>query len=67
MSEVQINENESADEMDSIDDFIKSVEGEDFNNASKQFDSLLGGRLQDALNQAKIDISSRIYDENVED
>jgi hypothetical protein len=44
-----------------IADLLKSIEGEDFNTAETQFNDLIGDRLQDTLDQAKVRIASSIY------
>ena len=36
-----------------IQDFLNSVEGQDFVSAEKQFNDMVGDRLQNALDQAK--------------
>ena len=44
-----------------IADLLSSIEGEDFNTAENQFNDLIGDRLQDTLDQAKVRIASSIY------
>ena len=44
-----------------IADLLKSIEGEDFNTAETQFNDLIGDRLQDTLDQARVRIASSIY------
>tara|TARA_R110002153_G_scaffold27498_1_gene85380 strand:+ start:1382 stop:1627 length:246 start_codon:yes stop_codon:yes gene_type:complete len=53
-----------------IADFLNSVEKEDYVSAEKEFNDLVGDRLQDTLDQAKISIAQSIYnvsDEELED
>ena len=45
-----------------IEDLLKSIETQDFNAAETQFNDLIGDRLQDTLDQAKVRIASSIYD-----
>ena len=50
-----------------IADFLKSVEDQDFVEAEKQFNDMVGDRLQDTLDQARTRIASAIYgDEELE-
>ena len=44
-----------------IADLLNSIEGEDFNTAETQFNDLIGDRLQDTLDQARVRIASSIY------
>lgn len=44
-----------------IEDLLKSIETQDFNAAETQFNDLIGDRLQDTLDQAKVRIASSIY------
>ena len=44
-------------------DFLKSVEDQNFVSAEKQFNDMVGDRLQDTLNQAKMRIAQTIYGE----
>ena len=60
MSEV---ENEVEVEVNPIQDMIGSIETGDYNNAEKQFNSLVGDRLQDALDQAKVRIAQSVFGE----
>lgn len=65
MSEV---ENEMEIETNPIADMIDSIQQGDFNNAESHFNDLIGDRLQDALDQAKVRIAQSIYGESeVED
>ena len=65
MSEV---ENEMEIETNPIADMIDSIQQGDFNNAESHFNDLIGDRLQDALDQAKIRVAQSIYgDSEVED
>jgi len=54
-----------------VEDLVKAIEAEDFNTAETQFNDLIGDRLQDTLDQAKVRIASTIFDqeesEDVED
>jgi len=50
-----------------IADFLKSVEDQDFTSAEKQFNDMVGDRLQDTLDQARTRIATAIYgDEELE-
>lgn len=65
MSEV---ENEMEIETNPIEDMIDSIQQGDFNNAESHFNDLIGDRLQDALDQAKVRVAQSIYgDSEVED
>ena len=65
MSEV---ENEMEIETNPIADMIDSIQQGDFNNAESHFNDLIGDRLQDALDQAKVRVAQSIYgDSEVED
>jgi hypothetical protein len=44
-------------------DFLKSVEDQDFVSAEQQFNSMVGDRLQNTLDQAKMRIAQTIYGE----
>ena len=44
-----------------IADFLKSVEDQDFTGAEKQFNDMVGDRLQDTLDQARTRIATAIY------
>lgn len=55
------NEFEDNVESDPIGDMIDAIGNEDYNNASDVFQSEIGNRLSDVLNQAKIDVASRIF------
>ena len=55
-------------------DFMKSVEDGEFTSAEQQFNDMIGDRLQDALDAAKVKIATSLYgkigdmsDEEVED
>lgn len=47
----------------SINDFINAIEKQDFTSAEKDFNDLLGDRMQDALDQAKVKIASSMYND----
>ena len=47
-----------------IQDFLNSVEGQDFVSAEKQFNDMVGDRLQNALDQLKVKIASSLYDDD---
>lgn len=49
-----------------IEDFISSVERGDFNTAGETFNSIIGDRLTDALDQAKISVAKSIYADHLE-
>lgn len=65
------------DDHSKIDAFINAVQNKEYTDAETQFNDLIGDRLQQKLDQAKIDIANRIYnaeesidepeDEDVED
>ena len=66
MSEVETQETEV--ETNPIADFISSVENEKYTDAEQQFNDMIGDRLQDTLDQAKIRIAQSIYgEEEVDD
>lgn len=44
-----------------IADFLKSVEDQDFTSAEKQFNDMVGDRLQDTIDQTKARIAASIY------
>lgn len=46
-----------------VEDLVKAIEAEDFNTAETQFNDLIGDRLQDTLDQAKVRIASSIFDQ----
>jgi len=48
-------------------DFMKSVEDQNFTSAEKQFNDMIGDRLQDALDQAKVKIAQSIYGGEADD
>ena len=51
-----------------IEDFLKSVENQEFTSAEKQFNDMVSDRLQTQLDQAKLAIASSIYgDQEVSD
>lgn len=49
-----------------IEDFLKAIEDQNFTQAERQFNDIVGDRLQDTLDQAKARIAASIYNE-VED
>ena len=44
-----------------IADFLNSVESQDFVSAERQFNDMVGDRLQNAMDQAKVKIASSLY------
>lgn len=46
-----------------INDFINAIEKQDFTSAEKNFQDLVGDRMQDALDQAKVKVASAMYNE----
>lgn len=46
-----------------IQDFLKAIEDQNFTQAERQFNDIVGDRLQDTLDQAKAKIASTIYNE----
>ncbi len=50
-----------------IEDFLKAIEDQNFTQAERQFNDIVGSRLQDTLDQAKIKIASAIHDEAEDD
>ena len=48
-------------------DFLKSVEDKDLVSAEKQFNDLIGDRLQDAMDAAKVKIASSLYGDEPEE
>lgn len=57
-------ENDDVESPNPINDFLNSVEDQDFVSAEKQFNDMVGARLQDALDQAKVKIASSLYDDD---
>jgi len=52
----------------SIGDFIDAIQAKKYTDAENQFKDLVGDRLQDALDQARVKIASQIYnDQEVEE
>lgn len=51
----------------SIETFLSAVEVDDFVNAEKEFNSLIGDRLQDTLDQAKIRLAGSIFNDQEEE
>lgn len=49
-----------------IEDFLKAIEDQNFTQAERQFNDIVGDRLQDTLDQAKARIAASIHSE-VED
>ena len=47
----------------SIDDFIDAIKAKKYTDAEHQFNDLVGDRLQDALDQARVKIAGRIYND----
>ena len=73
MSEVEVDNNDPViDEFQAepivspnpIADFLKSVETQDLVNAEKQFNDMVGDRLQNTIDQAKTRIAQSIYGED---
>lgn len=51
-----------------IEDFLKAIEDQNFTQAERHFNDIVGDRLQDTLDQAKARIAASIHDEpEVED
>jgi len=48
-------------------DFMKSVEDQNFTSAERQFNDMIGDRLQNALDQAKVKIAQSIYGGEIDD
>lgn len=46
-----------------IDDFIKAIEKQDFTSAEKDFNDMIGDRMQTALDQAKVSVASQMYND----
>lgn len=46
-----------------IDDFIKAIEKQDFTSAEKDFNDMIGDRMQTALDQAKVNVASQMYND----
>lgn len=49
-----------------IEDFLKAIEDQNFTQAERQFNDIVGDRLQDTLDQAKARIAASIHNQ-VED
>lgn len=45
-----------------IEDLLNSIEAQDYTSAESHFNSLIGDRLQDTLDQAKVRLASSIFD-----
>jgi hypothetical protein len=52
-----------------IEDFVNAIQNKQYTDAESQFNDLIGDRLQQRLDQAKVDIANRIYnaEQEVED
>jgi len=46
-----------------IGDFLKAVQDQNFTSAEAQFNDMIGDRLQDQLDAAKVKIASALYDD----
>ena len=44
-----------------IEDLLKAIETQDYTSAESQFNDLIGDRLQDTLDQAKVSIASGVF------
>lgn len=44
-----------------IEDLLKAIETQDYTSAESQFNDLIGDRLQDTLDQAKVRIAGAIF------
>jgi hypothetical protein len=44
-----------------IEDLLKAIETQDYTSAESQFNDLIGDRLQDTLDQAKVRIASGVF------
>jgi hypothetical protein len=49
-----------------ISDFIDAIANKNFTSAEKQFGDMVDDRMQAALDQAKIDVANRIYNDQTE-
>ena len=61
MSEENI-ENEEMKQLSSTENFIDAVTAKDFVSASKEFEELMLSKVDNALEQEKINIASQVYD-----
>ena len=50
-----------------ISDFIDAIQNKSFTSAEKQFNDMVDDRMQAALNQAKLDVANRIYNNEPEE
>ena len=50
-----------------IEDFLKAIEGQNFTQAERHFNDIIGDRLQDTLDQAKMRIASSLNAESEEE
>lgn len=50
-----------------IDNFLKSIEAQNFVQAERQFGDLLGQRISDALDQSKAKIASQVFGDDDEE
>ena len=46
-----------------VNDFINAIEKQDFTSAEKNFNDMIGDRMQDALDQAKVKVASAMYND----
>lgn len=44
-----------------IEDFVNAIQSKRYTDAESQFNDMIGDRLQQRLDQAKVDIANRIY------
>ena len=51
----------------SVENFINSIEKQDYNAAEAEFKDLVGQRLQTAFDQTKVKVASEIYADDAEE
>lgn len=54
-------------EVGDITDFINSIQQQNFNQANKHFEDIIGDRLQDTLDQAKIRLAGQMFNDQPEE
>ena len=50
-----------------IENFLDALQTSNFNQAEKHIEDLLGGRVQDALDQKKVEVASNIFNKEEEE
>lgn len=63
MSDVENQEVEAEVETNPVADLVDAIADQNFNRAKEHFDSLLGDRMNDALDQEKIVVADQIFND----